>query len=375
MLDTREVLALPQLGEPVLTAYLDTDPADPRNQGRKGPGTWLRSEARRLVAAWGPSEREACLAQAERISEYLTERRGGGSRGLVVFAGPNTWRLLPLQVHVEEEIYWGEPALGQLLWLLDEHQPCGIVVVRRSGARFFRYRMGEIEEDAAWPIEIDTSQWKERNQTLVVGTAHDLYEQRVDANLQRFYAEIARECQRWSQQGRLHPIALLGNLRAIEQVRAALPEAFAPEVVSAAFLPTRATPSEIVAHAEPLIEQSKRERERADVQRLLEQRMRKDVVTGFAATLNALQEGRVRELIAVRDLRGRVRACPSCGWVEQGGPAACPQCGHARPVQSPRAVLPQMAQARGVPVEIVAGAAAEELERGAEGLAGWLKAA
>lgn len=375
MLDTREVLALPQLGEPVLTAYLDTDPANPRNQGRKGPATWLRSEARRLVAAWGPSEREACLAQADRVGEYLTDRRGGGSKGLVVFAGPNTWRLLPLQVRVEEEIYWGEPALGQLLWLLDEHQPCGIVVVSRSGARFFRYRMGEIEEDAARPIEVDTSQWKERNLVMGVGTEHDLYDRRVNAQLQRFYEEIARECQRWSQQERLHPIALLGNLRAIEQVRAALPEAFAPEVVSDAFLPTRATPSEIIARAEPLIEQWKRERERADVARVLEQRTRPDVVTGFEATLNALQEGRVRELIAMRDLRGRVRACPSCGWVERGGPAECPQCGHVRPVQSPRAVLPQMAQARGVPVEIVAGTAAEELERSAEGLAGWLRAA
>lgn len=375
MLDTREVLALPQLPEPVLTAYLDTDPANPRNQGRKGPATWLRAEARRLVAAWGPSKREACLAQAARVGEYLTDRRGGGSKGLVVFAGPNTWHLLPLQVRVEEEIYWGEPALGQLLWLLDEHQPCGIVVVSRSGARFFRYRMGEIEEDAARPMDLDTSQWRKITRVMGPGDEKDQYERRLAANYQRFYETVAAETQSWSERERLEPVLLLGDAKAVAAVQAALPEAFAARVLRSERNITYERASEIVAIAEPLIEQWKREQERADVQRLLEQRTRPDVVTGFEATLNALQEGRVRELIAMRDLRGRVRACPSCGWVERGGPAECPQCGHARPVQSPRAVLPQMAQARGVPVEIVAGAAAEELERSAEGLAGWLRAA
>ncbi|MGH9413421.1 MAG: VLRF1 family aeRF1-type release factor [Terriglobales bacterium] len=375
MLDEHAIAALPELAAPVLTAYLDTDPANPRNQGRKGPATWIRSTARTLSAGWSAEDRDACIAQAQRVSEYLLERRGAGSRGLVVFAAPGIWRLLPLQVRVEEEIYWGTPALGQLLWLLDEHQPCGVVVVNQSGARFFRFRMGEIEEDPARPMQLDTSQWRKRTLVMGVGDEQDLFERRLEANYQRFYEGVAAACQRWSESARLEPVLLLGDTKAVEQVRAAMPEAFAARVLRADRNVTYERASEVLAAAEPLMESWKRERESKDVARLLEQRTRPDVVTGFEATLHALQEGRVRELVAVRNLRGRLRPCPSCGWVERGGPEQCPQCGHERPLQSPRAVLPKLAQAQGARVEVVAGAAAEELEHGAEGLAAWLRAA
>ncbi|MGH9486873.1 MAG: VLRF1 family aeRF1-type release factor [Terriglobales bacterium] len=372
MLHASDLEELPQLPAPVLTAYLDTDPANARNQGRKGPATWLLSEARKLAERLGPQEREACVGQAGRVREYLLDRCGQGSRGLLVFAGPRTWRMLRLQVHMDEELYWGAPALGQLLWLMDEHQPCGVVVVSRSGARFFRYHMGEIEQDPARPMHLDTSQWRERSLVMGVGVEQDRFERRAAAQYQRFWEQVAAECRRWSEYEHLDPVLLQGESKAIESVNAALPEALAARVLSTTVQANYESESEILARAEPLMVQWKREREREKVMRLLERPA--NAVIGRAATLTALQQGRLREVVAARNLRGRLRQCPGCGWVDATS-AVCPQCGQERPAQSPRAVLPQLARTRAVRMEIVAGEAAARLERESEGLAGWLQAA
>ncbi|MGH6878897.1 MAG: VLRF1 family aeRF1-type release factor [Rhizomicrobium sp.] len=373
MLDAKDLDTLPQLHAPVLTAYLDTTPANPRNQSRKGPATWVRSEARTLTAAWDPVALRECREQADRLSAFLLEKRAKGSRSLAAFVGPNAWRLLPLDVGVDEELYWGEPAMGQLLWLLDEHQPCGVVVVNRAGAKFYRYRMGEINIDPEHPMQLDTFAWRERSLVMGVGGEHERFERRLQAQYQRFYEGIAAECVRWSQDERLTPLALLGTSDAIEQVRAALPAAFAAHVVSDAVLPSGDTPSEIITRAEPLLQAWKRGREHAEVADLLSRQATPEVITGLDATLAALQQGRARRILAARDLRARLYHCPFCGFADRGPRRECPQCGRLREPQSPCAVLPLLARERGAQVEIVAGAAADQLQRGSEGLAAWLR--
>src|SRR5262249_59941458 len=76
-----------------------------------------------------------------------------------IFSAPSVWEFLTLQVEVEDELHWGPPSLTQLLWLLDEHQPCGAVLADRSGARFFRYWLGEVAEEEHETFLLDTSEW------------------------------------------------------------------------------------------------------------------------------------------------------------------------------------------------------------------------
>lgn len=76
----------------------------------------------------------------ERVDIFLKTR---AKRERAIFMGPKAWRALRLQVDVDNELHGGEASLMQLLWLLDEHQPC-VVVVDRSGARFHRFWMGEV---------------------------------------------------------------------------------------------------------------------------------------------------------------------------------------------------------------------------------------
>lgn|SRR6185312_5439598 len=376
MLHAEDLDELPRLPEPVLTAYLNTNPAAQINQGgRTGAAIWLRSAVKDLTANWQRDEAALVEAQAVRLGDFVRARPGGRSKGLVAFVGPGMWRMFPLEVEVENEIYWGTPALDQLLWLLDEHQPCGVVVVSRQGARFFRYRMGEVEEDSSHPLNLDISQWRHKGLVMGVGDEHDAFDQRKRDHYRRFFEHLALEIARWGQRDRLQPIALLGNPRALETVWAALPEDRRGQMVKAAIQPARATRAQILRRAEPVLEAWRRDREQQDVVSLLDQRGRADVATGFTRTLSMLQQGRVRKLLVARGLRGRVRQCPNCGWVDRSPQEACPHCGHPRGTQSLRAVLPQLIRAHGAEVEIVAGPAADRLLAEAEGLAAWLRAA
>jgi len=200
MLTAQDFEELPRLESPVLTAYLDTNPANPRNQGAGGAGrggrggrgtaTWLRSAARRLADRLGPDENHALIQQAQRLSDRL-QGRSSGSKSLVAFVGAKAWKLIPLQVAVEEELYWGTPALAQLAWLRDEHQSSGIVVLSRSGARFLLYRMGEVEELPYRPLVLDTSQWRSRSLVTGVGKEQDLFEKRRESHYERFFRDVA----------------------------------------------------------------------------------------------------------------------------------------------------------------------------------------
>src|SRR5690348_12954449 len=79
------VSRLPHLSPPVLTAYLDTNPANPRNQSTpRGYMIWLKSAGRALAKEHGPEVEKQVQRQLRRIGKHL---RGDltQSRGLVVF--------------------------------------------------------------------------------------------------------------------------------------------------------------------------------------------------------------------------------------------------------------------------------------------------
>lgn len=47
---------------------------------------------------------------------------------------------------------------------LESHKPCCVIVVDRSGARFFRYWPGKLSEVEATEFRIDVAEWKMKDQ-------------------------------------------------------------------------------------------------------------------------------------------------------------------------------------------------------------------
>jgi len=380
MLDTKLIHSLPQIPSPVLTAYLNLNPADPRNQGHP-PGyiIYLKSRGRVIAGRVPREERKHADAQFKRVEAFLRNRRPA-QKGVVIFAGPKTWHVVPLQVQVEDELHWGAPSLTQLLWLLDEHQPCGVVFTDRSGARFFRFWLGEIEEQKKQQYKIDVSQWRAKHimppsnprMQKTRGSQRDAFEQRIEAQFARFYRETAERVRTWAGREKLQPVFLAGPNEVVEPVWSELPRDFQQRAdvikgdlshLSIAALQDRLTPD---------VERWKRRQEMDVVQHMIEQRNGRRAVVGIDATLRRLQEGMARELVVARGLGGKLRQCMKCGWVDRSADRTCAACGGERRVAALRAIVPELARRYSVPVEVVAGEAGRVL-REFEGIGAWLR--
>ena len=73
MLDREVIATLPQISPPVLTAYLDTNPSNPRNQGRpSGARIWLKSRAKEIAGDLPLRERKLFRKQVVRVDRFLS---------------------------------------------------------------------------------------------------------------------------------------------------------------------------------------------------------------------------------------------------------------------------------------------------------------
>ncbi|MGH9563796.1 MAG: VLRF1 family aeRF1-type release factor [Terracidiphilus sp.] len=379
MLDAKTLAALPELPPPILTLYLDTNPAKARNQGRpSGARIWLKSRKNEIGADLPQQERKRFKKQLERVEKFL-DSRSRSERGIVIFAGPRVWRVLPLQVDVENEMDWGRPSLKQLLWLLDEYQPSGIVTIDRSGARFFRSWMGELEERSAQLYSIDTSQWRQKSgvrparlgQRKTSRSERDAFEQRVETRYSKIFKNVAKRIEEWAQEEELDPVFLAGAQAAIDPVMGDLISSNVRDFVVVKGDYAQIPASDLERKIAPKIAKWKRSREAEDATEIIANGESGRAVLGVSETLSALQRGHARELIVSRGITGRLLQCANCGWTDRSVDPVCAICGGERHLIGVREALPELAQKFGVPVEVVAGRAAGILNR-AGGLAAWL---
>ena len=277
MLDANKIHSLPRLTPPVLTAYLDTNPANARNQGHP-PGyiIYLKSRGKIIGGRAPKSEQKLFQEQLKRVEEYL-RHQPPHSRGKLIVAGPEVWEVLPLQVEVEDELHWGRPSLTQLLWLLDEHQPCGVVQVDRSGARFFRFWMGETEEQAAAAFKVDTTQWRRKDllppahpgNQKTRGSQRDVFEQRVEAQYAKFYRDAAERIRQWAEREKLDPVFVVGPNEVVEPVWAEVPKPIQERAAMIKGDTSRLSLAELQARLEPEITRWKREKELKLVEKMI----------------------------------------------------------------------------------------------------------
>jgi len=380
MLDQKQVQSLPQLAPPVLTAYLDTNPANARNQGQPaGYIIYLKSRGRVIAERSLGDEQKLCREQLKRVEEHL-RREPPRSRGVLVIAGPHAWTLLPLQVDVEDELHWGRPSLTQLLWLLDENRPCGGVIVDRSGARFYRLWMGEAEEQKAAEFRVDTSKWRRKDLVppahpgiqKMRGSQRDVFEQRIEAQYARFYRETADRIRQWAERERLDPIVIAGPNEVVEPIWGELPRLLRERAAMVKVDLGRSSAAEVQERLESAVQSWKRENELAMVAKIVEHKNGLRAVAGMDETLAQVQLGGARQLVVVRGLGGKLRQCADCGWTDRAADQECAYCGGEKQMVALRAVIPELARRYDVPVHVVAGEAAAVL-REAGGIGAWLR--
>lgn len=378
MLEMSEVRAFSSLPRPVLTAYLDTHPAKASNRGPTPEYlTWINAAGKTLLAGVPAEERKLLEEQLDRVEIYLRDRVRT-QRGMVVFAGAEMWQPVPLQVEVQNELRWGRPALAQLVGLLSRHKPYGVALVDLSGARFFRYHLGELSKIEEKKFDIDISHWRKKDMGKVAhvgisksrGVDRDTFEHRMEEQYRRLCAQTADRARQLTESQGLAAFFLVGEDRLIEPIAGAFPADFRSRVVKIQEDLAKVISPALEARLEPHVEEWQRAQQSEMVTSLLEGK--RGIVTGLDRTLDELQNGRVRLLVLAADLDPALRQCTRCGRADRADGSVCLYCGARCRAVRLRDVLPELAWKHGVEVEIVDEKTSERL-REAGGIGGWLR--
>lgn len=222
--------SLSDLQVPLLSAYININPANSGNRGLiPGYVIWLKQVSKSFAPSVLPAELEIFQAQIRKVEEFLRNWKAG-EKSLVILSGPKEWKVIPLQIAVENEIHWGRPALAQLFSLESAHRPSMIAVVDRAGARFFQYFLGEWTALGEMKFELDVARWKRKDIGHLAhpgikttrGTQRDTFEHRVDAQYARLCRQAAKRVEKLSRQKKANVIFLVGLPRLVEPIASQL---------------------------------------------------------------------------------------------------------------------------------------------------------
>ena len=367
---------------PVLSLYVDVNPAKPENAGR--------AYALRAKDAMKALEVPGDLS--ERVLEVL-QNQVLEARTAVFFAGEDLFEVLPLQVELplvnsvktaflDEKAgrylvdgvlaHWGEPFLLPLVYALDEYERYGIVYVDRERWRVFEVFLGEIEEVHDAFLALDTEAWRRLSLDAPGrrfnlggiargGAGQDLFAKRLEAWEERFYKALAHELERLSEARGFTRLVLMGPEEHTTLFLGHLPKRLRERVV--AELPSLphpgASPGEVLKRLEPVLE----EVERREEVKLLERLEEAYPKAAFGPEVLArVQEGRVEVWVLPWHLEQEVYLCQDFAFADEAQALAYCESPEKKPLA---AVLASLAVGYATKLEFVRGEAENRLlERG-----------
>lgn len=329
---------------PVLSAYVNANPAHPENQG-KAYVTRLKTALKECGA---PED------LAGRALELFREEPPH-ARTIVLFAAPDgLFEAYRLNLDLPEDVRWGEPEVAPLMLALDEYEEYGVLLLDREKFRFLVTSLGEIEEVAEAENPLNTTGWREltispANATPRGGSSKDDFEDRVEENTRRFYKEMADYVRHEMRRQGIERLILAGTEERTAEFRAMLPAELRERVAGEVRIPADAPEGEVMDR----LSSARRRAESGREAELLE-KARERGVRGVRDTLEALQEGRVYHLIVSWPLGGEVRWSDEDGVaVPDGSPLEEAYAGRPTRTRPLMDALVELANARGARVEFV----------------------
>jgi peptide subunit release factor 1 (eRF1) len=282
-----------------------------------------------------------------------------------------------VEANVENEVHWGAPDLAQLLWLVDEHKPYGIVVITRKHAQFFLYRLGEMLELEDKKFSLQPSKEKEMGPQsrafgvrMSRGTNRDVYEHHLDAEYSRYYRRIAESLERWCDVQNFQAMFLIGLNEVVKAIHKDLSQAVRERTILVEEELGWLSRNELHQHINPIVALHKREHEMALVEALLGDEG--GLVLGIDETLVRLQQGKIRNLAIIKGLDASLKRCGECLWVDRTADPVCPACGRDRHTVNLHDILPELVRQYKATLEVVSGEAAQKLQK-VGGIGAWLR--
>ena len=287
-------------------------------------GRWrleLRDGLDRAVDSVAGADRDQRLAVEATVKRIEDERfldpgevKGRGLFGFIEVGGKpgeERWYASQLAPRRTEAHYGGRPQVGPLLATLDDGAPAGVAAVSGERVRLFDWHLGRLEQLHAWELEVFSLDWRERKAPgprsggrLPSAAGHDQYDQRLEANRERFAHQAGALARVSAGNRNWHQILVFGDHRYAGHFADGFADRCELHHVEATDLVAQPVPM-IAERVDRLLPELNRERERALVARITEAAYA-EARSAFGAqeTLQALEQGRVEHLVYDAGLGG-----------------------------------------------------------------------
>lgn len=243
----------------------------------------------------------------EAIQRYLDHEFDWSGRGVAVFtcAGANFFRAIPLAVPVRNLVHVGErPSVKILADLLDNYGGYGVALVDKQGARLFHFHMGTLVEQEGVLGE-EVKHVKSGGSSSMVGRRGGAVGQTraMEEQVERNMKDSAAFTAHFFEARHVRRVLIGGTEENTTLFRSHLPKAWQSLVVGSFAMAMTATHHDVQARAMTIGADAEAEREAALIEKVVTGANAGSAVVGLAATLDAVNAGRVQTLVFAEDLR------------------------------------------------------------------------
>lgn len=307
-------------GKPVLSVYLDLDPA----QGPPGTHTLGLRQQLRPHQEQMPADTEAAL-------HFFEHEHDGRGRGLVLFScqADDFFRSYTLAVPIQSRArVMDSPFVKPLADLLNAYGYIGIALVDKQEARLFHLHLGELLEEAKFVGE-QVRHTKRGGGSQAAGRRGGTAGQsrRTEELAERNLRTAADRASRFFQGHGVRRVLLSGTEATLAYFREVLPKSVQSLIVGTFPMDMDAPAQEVVKRALQVADDSEREREERLVEQVLATAAKQTAgVTGLEPTLEAVRDGRIQTLVVQTAFQSPGLRCSSCGFLTSHSPKKCPYC-------------------------------------------------
>ncbi|MBT9164910.1 MAG: hypothetical protein DDT22_00995 [candidate division WS2 bacterium] len=358
----------------VLSIYLNIDPSS--SDGGRAPSLiWLKSAFKELKEKIEPSKKNY-LETIEDEAKFLIEGALFKDKSIILFLGKDIKELMPTQVAVENEISFGKPNLGQLIWIIEEYRPFGVLMVDSNMVEIYKIYLNKIEKIQSFNLDLDTSDW--RKQRLMPpssprdgpargsvggGDRVEAFEDRIEANQLRFMKKAISYFNSIAKEHSIKEFVLSGSEDIYEKYFKLLSKEQMNMIVGNIPIPIDTNPKNIRDQSLSLFWNYERAREKTLVENLLE---RSSVgilaCVGLDSTLKSLQASRVDRVVISRAHNQNIRKCLKCNYHEMINEKPCSICNSPDFIEgSSKSFLPPLVLSFGAKMEVVGNGAGKKL--------------
>ena len=316
--DLRDLLNY-SAGKPVLSLYLNTEPAE-------GNADAYRLRMRSMLKEVDAPE------DCERVEQYFSHEYDWSGRSVAVFscAGDEYFRAFPLAVPVRNRVRFSDHLhFKPLADLWDSFGGYGVALVDKQGARLFHFSMGVLEEQEGL-IGEDVKHVKRGGASSFPGrrggtAGRTGYEDELqDRNMK----ESALFAAKFFENKHIRRILIGGTDENLAAFQSYLPKTWQSLVVGTFAMSITAIHNDVQAKAYQIGRDAEITREAGIIDTAITSAAKSGTGSlGLENTLIAVSTHRVQTLLVMEGFFSSGTHCPGCGFLTSQTLEVCPLCG------------------------------------------------